>query len=314
MEGKTLLRRIIQAVLVFIFLVGLVMSTDQYPLVISKGVQFNYEDSVRGYGYFGSYDNIAIQGPHADSRIQNRLADVDLQKMDHGSGSIEHEAIIKSNTSNLTQNLDPYDTIYVYALIAALDNSSMVYNPQTMSIGNGYYSTHPVKFNSLLGDKTRIKNYASETSMVQETKHAKGINKDLAAGVEDDYSGWDPSNGLARSLMNLNEGVNSGTAHIAMLQGNKPSIGSSEFGKSAWHNPNVTIDEVYTGTFDLGIKMNLTMPVYKTELDEDWLPCSCAKGWDDMNLHDQRYHSAKGFFDCTTCLKGPAKVQCTKEG
>ena len=283
------------------------MSEYQYPFVENKSVTFNYEDSISGHGFFGSYDNIAEQGPHADSRIQNRLADVVLQKMDHGSGSIEKDTIINSNTLNSTQDVEPYDMIYSYAMIAALDNGSMIYSPQTISIGNGYYSTHPVKFNSLLSDKTQIKNYASETSMVQETEYAKGINKDLTASVEDDYSGWDPSKGLARSIMNLNEGVNSGTAHIGMLQGNKASIGTSDFGKSALHNPNVNVDEVYTGTFNLGFKMNLTMPVYTTWYEEAWLPCSCYAGWDDMNLHDQRYHSAMGFFDCMACPSGQCK-------
>jgi hypothetical protein len=52
--------------------------------------------------------------------------------------------------------IDP-DMICAYGLIAALDNNSMVYEPQTMSIGYGYYATHPVNLNSLLGDKTQIK-------------------------------------------------------------------------------------------------------------------------------------------------------------
>ena len=61
-----------------------------------------------------------------------------------------------------------------YGLIAALGNSSMVYEPQTMSIGNGYYAAHPVNFNSLLGEKTQIKNYASKTSMGQKLTMLKG--------------------------------------------------------------------------------------------------------------------------------------------
>ncbi|RQW77865.1 MAG: hypothetical protein EHM14_13405 [Methanothrix sp.] len=206
--------------------------------------------------------------------------------------------------------IDP-DLIYAYSLIAALGNSSMIYEPLTMSIGNGYYVTNPVKFNSLLGDKTQIKNYASETSMVQETKYAKAINKDLVVSVEDDYSGWEPAKSLTRTLMNLNESVNSGTAHIGMLQGN---VGSRDFGKSAWHKPNIYVDEDYRGTFDLGIKMNFTLPVYKSSIEDSWLPC-CSSGWVDITYSDKKSFGAdsKGIFDCT-CYKEPTKAQYTRKG
>ena len=54
-------------------LVGLAISVD--PLEErSKGVQFNYEDSITGYGNFASHNIITAQGPHADARILSRLA------------------------------------------------------------------------------------------------------------------------------------------------------------------------------------------------------------------------------------------------
>ena len=291
---EAFLRNIILAMLSLIMLVGLVMSAD--PLQeTSKGVQFNYEDSINGHGNFASYNQISAQGPHADARVQNKLANVSLQKMDHGSGSVEKETIMSSTESSMIQ-IDPNMT-YAYALITALGNSSMLYKPQTMTIGNGYYLTHPVNFNSLLSDKTQIKNYASETLMVQETKYANAINKDLIASVEDDYSYTDASKGLASSLMNLNGGVTSGIAHIGMLQGN---IGTLDFGKSAWHNPNITIDEVYTGTFVFATKMNLTLPVTRIVSEDSWLPC-CSGGWVDMTYSDKKSFGtdAKGIFDCT---------------
>jgi hypothetical protein len=294
------LRRMIPAMLVFIWFAGLVMSADSNE-VRSNGVLFNYEDSIKGNGNFAINNRIAAQGPHADARIQDRLADVFLQRMNHGSGSIAGETIISSTESIITQ-IDP-NTTYAYALIAALENSIMVYEPQTMSIGNGYYVTHPVNFTSLLGDKTQIKNYASESSMIQETKYANAINKDMIASVEDDYSGLNPSKGLARSLMNINTSVTSGTAHIGMLQGN---IGTLDSDKSAWHNPTIDVDEVYRGTFSFGIKMNLTLPVFKTSSGDSWLPC-CSGGWEDMNYYDHKEFgaSAKGIFDCT-CTKDSA--------
>jgi hypothetical protein len=280
-------------------LVGLAMSAD--PLEErSKGVLFSYDDSVIGYGNFVSNNKIVAQGPHADPRVLSRLADVYLQKMTHGSGSIERESIITSTESTKSQ-ISP-DVVYNYGLIAALDNNSMVYGPQTMSIGTGYYDTHPVNFNSLLGDKTQIKNYASKTSMGQEINYAHGINMDLVASVEDDYSGWEPAKSLTRTLLNLNGGVTSGTAHLEMLQG------GSRKSKSAWVDPDIYVDQVYTGTFNFATKMNLTVPVYKSVSEDYWLPC-CSGGWVDMNYNDKKSFgaSAKGIFDCT-CPKGLTKA------
>jgi hypothetical protein len=299
------LQKIILAMLSLTMFVGLAMSAD--PLEErSKGVLFNYEDSISGSGNFVSNNKIVAQGPHADPRVLSRLADVYLQKMTHGSGSIERESIITSTESRRTQ-VDP-DVIYTFGLIAALDNNSMVFGPQTMSIGTGYYDTHPVNFNSLLGDKTQIKNYASKTSMGQEINYAHGIYTDQVASVEDDYYDTGVAKSLTRSLMNLNGGVTSGTAHLEMLQG------GSRKSKSAWSNPDIDVDQVYTGTFEFATKMNLTVPVYKSVSEDYWLPC-CSGGWEDMMNSDKKGFGtdAKGIFDCT-CPKGLAKDQYPQEG
>lgn len=294
------MQKILLAVLSLTMLVGLAMSADGPLEERSKGVQFNYEDSTSGSGLFASNNKIVAQGPHSDPRVISRLADVYLQKANHGSGSIERESIITSTESTKTQ-IDP-DVIYAFGLIAALDNNSMVYGPQTMSIGNGYYATHPVNFNSLLGDKTQLKNYASKTSMGQEINYAHGINMDQVASVEDDYYDTGNAKSLTKTLLNLNGGVTSGTARIEMLQG------GTRRSKSAWVNPHIDVDQVYTGTFEFATKMNLTVPVYKSVSEDYWLPC-CSGGWEDMSYSDKKGFGtdAKGIFDCT-CLKGLTKA------
>ena len=293
------MQKILLAVLSLTMLVGLAMSTDGPLEERSKGVQFNYEDSISGSGLFASNNKIVAQGPHADARVYSRLANVYLQKTNHGSGSIERESIITSNES-INEHIDP-DVIYAFGLIATLDNNSMVYKPQTMSIGTGYYATYPVNFNSLLSEKTQIKNYASKTSMGHEIDYARGINMDLMASVEDDYSGWEPAKSLTSTLMNLNGGVTSGTAHLEMLQG------GTRRSKSAWSNPDIDVDQVYTGTFEFATKMNLTVPVYTSVSEDYWLPC-CSGGWVDMTYSDKSSFGtdAKGIFDCT-CPKGLVK-------
>jgi hypothetical protein len=61
----------------------------------------------------------------------------------------------------------------------------------------------------------------------------------------------------------------------------------------------------YVGAFNLTKKIHMNSIVSEWSSADgntyDWLPCSCNAGWDDMVIHDTRYHSAKGFFDCTSC-------------
>lgn len=304
-----MLRSTLLVVLGLTMLIGLAISEE--PLEVrSNSLQFSYEDSISGYGSFASNNKLVAQGPHADARVPKRLTDVVLQKKDHGSGSIERDAIIKSNELIKIQ-IEP-DVIYAYGLIGALDNHSMIYAPQSMPIGNGYYAAHPVNFSSLLGDAAQIKNYASETSMGHEIEQAHAVNMDLMAKVEDDYSGWNPSKGLGRTLMNLGGGVTSGTARIRMLQGDTSDFG--KIGKIASHNPNIDVEEDYTGTFDILTKMNLTLPVTKVVSEDSWLPC-CSGGWVDMMNPDKKGFGAdaKRIFDCT-CPKVPIEAEFQREG
>ncbi len=292
------MQRIILAMLSLTMLVGLAISVD--PLEErSKGVVFDYEDSIIGHGNFVSNNKIVAQGPHSDARVYSRLAEVALLEKDHGSGSIERESIITSNESTQSQT-DP-EMVYAFGLIAALGNHSMVYGPQTMSIGNGYYATHPVNFSSLLGYKTQIKNYASKTSMGNEINYAHEVNMDLMVSVEDDYSGWNPSNGLARNLMELDGSVTDGTARLKMLQG------GARMSKSAWSKSDIDIDQVYRGTYNFATKMNLTLPITETLSEDEWLPC-CNGGWEDMTYSDKKCLDVKDIFDCT-CAKRLAGVR-----
>ncbi len=297
---ETVLRRVLLAMLSYTVIVGLAISEDPIETK-SEGIQFNYEDSTSGSGNFASYNKMVMQGPHSDARVLSRLADVHLQKANHGSGSIERESIIKSTESIETQNDFDTDSIYAYALIAVLDNNSMVYSPQTMAIGSGYYSANPVNFRSLLGDMAQIKNYASKTSISHEIDYAHAINMDQVASVEDDYYDADNAKSLTRSLMDLNGAITSGTAHLKVLQG------SSRRSKIAWSNAPIDVDQIYTGTFEFATKMNLTVPVYKSQSGEPWLPC-CFSGWGDMEYYDLKAFgsSAKRIFDCT-CPNVPAK-------
>ena len=289
------LRKALLVMLGVILLVGIAMPTE--PLEKrSERMTFNYEDNVSGSGTFVNNNKITAQGPHADPRVLSRLADVNLQKTNHGSGSIERELIIIFNESTNKQ-IDP-DMVYAFGLIVALDNHSMVYAPQDMSIGNGYYLTHPVKFDYLLGETSQIENYASKTSMSHEIDYAHGVNMDQVASVEDDYYDTGDAKSLSKTLMNLDGDIREGTANLKMLQG------GSRKSKSAWSKPQIYIDQVHTGTFDFVTTMSLDVPVYKVTREDYWLPC-CFNGWMDLRDPEKMDFGvdAKGIFDCT-CQEG----------
>jgi len=282
------LQRVLLAMLGLSVLIGLAMSAD-YPLEVqSTGIQFTYEDSTSGHGFFASNNKVIAHGAHSDPLVTSRLAEMYLKKTNHGSGSIERESIIISNESNQYQVYPAM--IFAFGLVAAADDHSMVYVPYNMSIGNGYYATHPVNFSSLLGDKIQVKNYASKTSMGHEINYAHGINMDQVASAEDDYLDTGVAKSLGKTLMNLEGDVTEGTAQLEVQQG----------GIRKWSYPDIDIYEIHSGTFNFATKMNLTVSVYKS-LDKDypWLSC-CIGGEDDMILCDKKGLGAdeEGVFDC----------------
>jgi hypothetical protein len=303
-----LLKEVLLAILGALLLVGLAISDDSQfiPLTsVSKGTLFNYEDNTFGVGGFANYNKIVKQGPHSDARTLERLADISLLKKGHGSGSLEREMIIHSGNT-INQNSSP-DYNYKYSMVNAFASSNVIYSPQTIIVGTGYYAAHPVDFNSLLGDTTQIKNHASGTSMYHETTYARAIKEDLVTKVEDDYYDveWLPSASLARTLMSLNESVTDGTAQIAMLQGRRVF----EYGKSALYKPDIDVEQTYTGSFGIATTMNLTITKSKSLSTGYWLPC-LSGGWDGMKYYDQKGFGAstKGIFDCT-CPKVRTRAQ-----
>jgi len=282
------LQRVLLAILGLAVFVGLTMSVDGQSEETYEGLKFTYEDGTSGNGFFAINNKIDAKGPHADYYIPSRLAKVHLHKTSHGSGSIERESIIISNESSNTQVYPAM--IYAFGLVATLEDHAMVYAPQTMSVGTGYYAARPLEFNSLLSDKTQIKNYASKTYMGQKINYAHGINVDRLASVEDVYLDTGTAKNLGNTRMNIEGDVTDGTTQLVVQQG----------GIRKWSSPDIDIHEIHAGTFSIKTKMDLTVPIYKSlHKDYPWLSC-CFSGEDDMILCDKKGLGAdeEGVFDC----------------
>lgn len=277
---------------------------------VTKNVTFNFEQSVKGSGYFMTYRYAKV----------GALA---LKDYVHGSGSIDNEAIMfaqEAVTEDHSSGTDWTDN-YVNCLSLKEDNV-MVYSPMRIAIGTGYYAAKPILFDSLLKEKTWIKNYRAASSMHHEVEYAHGIDKELEVLAKENYTHiYDPTyEGVGVIQMKVNEHVDDGKIHFGVFKANGdltaeewvPAFQSNNpysFGWNVWKDPSIEIDEDYFGTYDIVKNMTLETPYKLVQKSEDWLPC-CSGGWADMYSSDKKGFgsSAKGIFDCS-CYKVPATAQ-----
>ena len=264
---------------------------------IDKNMSFSLEQSVQGNGYF-------MTNKHA------KMGNAEFKDYAHGSGSLDNEAVLASYDMTMKSHLWNKEwNDYNLSCIRYKDTTHAVYSPTRIALGIGYYAINSLNYVSQLKEKTWLKNRLAGTSMENEVEYAHKLDKDLSA-VAKDFSNftYDPifkSN--AFSQMKIKEDAGEGKIHISMLQAASNNAGTAfstaSAINSAWkHQPAVEIDEDYLGTYHVEKNMTLAVPYSKsTEPLYEWLPCTCNAGWNSMVIHDTRYHSAKGFFDCTTC-------------
>lgn len=272
--------------------------------IVDRNVSFSFEQTVQGNGYYMTYKYA-------------KAGNAEFKDYAHGSGSLDSESIL--TTYNKTHQYHLWNADWNDAsanCIQFKETTHAVYAPTRIAIGTGYYAVNPLNYDSLIKEKTWIKNRLAGSEMQNEVEYAHKLDKDLSALVKDwtnfTYDPLFQSNALTQ--MSLKEDVGEGKIHIGVLQAASDLVGTLPVttlqtapagvgGKigTAWHKPAVEIDEDYFGTYHVEKNMTLSVPYSRNKPTYDWLPCSCNEGWNDMVIHDQRYHSAKGFFDCTSC-------------
>jgi len=280
------LRKATLAILAMSFLVG--MAATAVADTLSRNVTFNFDQSVQGSGYFMTYRYIQLSTPGDDTQKGPMYKDYA-----HGSGTIDNEITITAERIDTTGDVGCYVEHMAYSCISAREDNSMVYSPMTMTYGNGYYAKNPIRYDSLLKERTEIKNYKPVTSMVHQVEYAKAVDKEIDVLVKDkNYTYEDPVyEGVGYTSMKINEDVTDGSVHIGVLQGEPNSMNRTGYynpDTTAWKNPMVEIDEDYVGTFHIEKNMTLEVP-YKNVIDEsDWLSC-CIGGCADMDECDRKY-------------------------
>jgi hypothetical protein len=276
--------------------------------IIERNLTFSFEQSVQGSGYFMTYKYA-------------KMGNIEFKDYSHGSGSIDSEAILSAFSENKSVHMPYADwNDIAQSCIQFKEDSSMVYAPMNIAIGTGYYKDHPLSYDSLLKEKTWIKNRRASTSMHHEIEYAHAIDKDInVIGKEKLNLTYDPfMEGVGYTQMRVTEDVTEGKIHIGVLQGTidtvaalPPSTLTTAPGTNwmAWKKPAIEVDEDYFGTYHIEKNMTIEVPYKKNIPSYDWLPC-CTGGWDDMYSGDQKGYgsSAKGIFDCS-CYKVPKQAQ-----
>lgn len=261
------------------------------------------EQAVAGTGFANINDNFATQDP--DDRSQN----LDLRVLRSGTGAYSHNSTISVQNDTYWSYSGEFTTISQD--IAAKEDTNAVYSGINLQFP-GSFKTKVVK--SLWKDQTCSKNHAGIISMNSLFDYAKKLDTESTTTLDSDvynYEGFiETTNSTISSSMNINSSFD-GSAHLGATLNDMPGeVGGITKSKA---DSAVLMDEDYKGSFNLTKKMAVDIVKttdygdyyanYESEnSDYPWLPCSCNQGWDDMAIHDQRYHSAKGFFDCTSCV------------
>jgi len=260
-----------------------------------------------------------------------KQGNLEFKNYAHGSGQIDNDVILQTfHKNNSIADYGGYKVKYgTYtdedvACIQFKEDNSWVYSPMQIPVGTGYYSANPVNYDSLLKEKTWIKNYRAATSMHHEVEYAHALDKELEF-VAKDYRNltYDPYwNGVGVAQMKIKEDVTDGNVHIGVLQASQTFVSALaddydikdnpsfilNGGKpgTAWYKPTIDIDLDYVGSPHIEMNTTLEVPYTKLTTPDDWLPC-CNGGYEYMPELYQANAGGKStatIFDCT-CANPP---------
>jgi hypothetical protein len=332
-DQKIDLKKVLLAALVIMaFMVSAAAAYDYTKNgILINGIEesnssFIMEQSVQGNGYFMT-------------NMYNKVGNLAMKNYAHGSGSVDNSMILSSykDTHKWHPNGEDWND-YTQSCIQFKESVAEVYAPMRIAVGTGYYAANPLDYNSLLKEKTWVKNYAAASSFHHEIEYAHAIDKDLEFTAKEKFNHThDPELvTVAVTQFKVNEDVTDGKVNFGVLQGSQtgkttvPASGASigdwinpDFtlttglgpkGRDgyAWKNPAIEIDEDYWGTYHIEKNMTLEVPYKKVTKSDDWLPC-CFGGYLTMPTNYQKGSkgfgsNVKGVFDCT-CFKAPAQAQ-----
>jgi hypothetical protein len=294
-----MLRRIGAVLLLLLISVGFACAAGE-PAMNPNGYYIEntheFQQDVSGEGYAMVYQYVNT----------NNLS---LKNYMHGSGIMDSATLINSKQKTTSVDYFPEKVGSTYqnanklytnknydSVIGFTEQNEMTQSPQGFVYGTGWYASHPVEYNSLLKERTDVRNYQAGTQMLHQIEYARGFRKDI--GVDLNCTG--PilkAKGAGITQMRIEEEVLQGTVHVGATLTQLDKMGKSVKTNGGVKNPLIVIDENYVGSFK--IKKNMKINAIKSELKEvsDWLPC-CFGGYFDMSDYERKLLSEDGIFDC----------------
>jgi len=160
-----------------------------------------------------------------------------------------------------------------------------------LSVGGGYYSSHPIAVGSRIGSRTELSNANSATSMSHEVGFAEEVSgRTEYTATSRSMRGEYENINSATTKMQIDETVTSGKVHIGVLSGSDGH---------AWKNPAIEIEEEYIGTYHISKNFAINNSYSRNSFKDGWLNC-CAGNY-DIYPPKPVLLSADDVFNCKKC-------------
>lgn len=285
--------------------------SDSNIQIVTKGTIFELEQENATYGFgfantradYNIFQTNENQGLHQRSRISGS-GYISLDPYTYFSNGIEETELgdyVGSNSIIWSKDVGPLRADY---------HDVTLFN----GIKGSFRSKKPVSSPWKVQDLDE--NHAGDISMDYSFENVRtNITKESENKMISDTLVYPfvPSDANIDSKMTVLANLYNGTGHLGT------EVGINQVKSS--RRSSTLLDEDYKGSFYIKNSMNFSIYERLNQSGQDeynpngyeWLPClSCQQGWNIMTIHDQRYHSAEGFFDCTTCPNcGPAHKHAT---
>lgn len=185
------------------------------------------------------------------------------------------EIAVAGNRETATDNLS-----YNSSIIRLESQNSNTRAPVSISVGNGYYSSRPITYNSGIGSQTQLATKGGAASLTHAVQSAQGISGSAEYTVaERSYRQGDSEYSSTTSTqMRIDETVTDGRVHIGVLQGGEaPGGEAGRDGRgpmtSAWKNPAIEIEEEYIGTYHISKNITISKSDRRLMSMDSWLSC-----------------------------------------
>ena len=262
----------------------------------TRNLTLTIDGSVHGFGNFSRLTHIESttdirQDEATSSTKKGNLSYVESKAVVSREGPVVIVAVLKSNTYNYT-NEDQQGTsntitvksesadinVDEYWLAALANYNKINYKGPEIRSRERYENNGDIVASSIdswdLSKQSIYRTYINKTHIDLNVIPGK-VTEDLEQNKSSYYALESKSTGAL--------------THLDLIKGSSTPDETSR------------ISEDYKGQETLSLVTRMNGTIIRPTLYNYWLPCPCQDGWNDMDIHDQRYHSAEGFFDSNNC-------------